>query len=167
MQRRSLNCWKEIATYLGCGVRTAQRWERNLGLPVRRPNVSEYRIVVAFEDELDKWREMWNKAEVSQAESFSVSLDRLDEDLALLQSVVRERARDGKVRSIVVTFAENQAHGDSPIDVKASDKPRLVPKGAASSNKLTGSVKQAESLLSSQVLVRPGDRTPGAQRKVS
>ncbi len=30
-----LNSWKEIACYLGRGVRTVQRYERDLGLPVR------------------------------------------------------------------------------------------------------------------------------------
>jgi hypothetical protein len=29
--------WKEIAKYLGKGVRTAQRWEHEAGLPIRRP----------------------------------------------------------------------------------------------------------------------------------
>jgi hypothetical protein len=33
-----LNSWKEIASYLGRGVRTVQRWERELGLPVRIGN---------------------------------------------------------------------------------------------------------------------------------
>jgi phage terminase Nu1 subunit (DNA packaging protein) len=32
-----LNSWKEIAVYLGRGVRTVQRWEE-MGLPVRRFN---------------------------------------------------------------------------------------------------------------------------------
>lgn len=166
MQRRTLNCWKEIATYLGCGVRTAQRWERNLGLPVRRPNVSEYRIVVAFEDELDKWREMWSKAEVSQAESFAISLDKLEEDIASLQTMVRERAHDGKVRSIVVTFAEAQAQETILTAVPVRDTPRLARNSVASS-KAFGSVKQAESLLSSQVLARQADRNPGMLRKIS
>jgi len=31
-----LNSWKEIATYLSRGVRTVQRWERELKLPVHR-----------------------------------------------------------------------------------------------------------------------------------
>jgi len=32
-----LSGWKEIANYLGKGVRTVQRYERYMGLPVRRP----------------------------------------------------------------------------------------------------------------------------------
>jgi ElaB/YqjD/DUF883 family membrane-anchored ribosome-binding protein len=31
-----LHSWKEIAAYMGRGVRTVQRWERDLALPVRR-----------------------------------------------------------------------------------------------------------------------------------
>lgn len=32
-----LSGWKEIANYLRKGVRTVQRYERELGLPIRRP----------------------------------------------------------------------------------------------------------------------------------
>jgi len=34
--RMILSGWKEIASYLHCGVRTVQRWEMD-GLPIRRP----------------------------------------------------------------------------------------------------------------------------------
>ena len=50
-----LSSWKEIATYLGKGVRTVQRWERELGLPVHRPDARRQRIVMAFEKELAEW----------------------------------------------------------------------------------------------------------------
>ncbi len=50
-----LSCWKEIAAYLGRGVRTVQRWERELGLPVRRPWPGKRQIVFAFPAELDAW----------------------------------------------------------------------------------------------------------------
>jgi hypothetical protein len=32
-----LSSWKEIARHFGKGVRTVQRWERELGLPIHRP----------------------------------------------------------------------------------------------------------------------------------
>jgi len=51
-----LTSWKEIAAHLGKGVRTVQRWEQELGLPVRRPAKSRH-IVVALAPELDKWIE--------------------------------------------------------------------------------------------------------------
>ncbi len=51
----TLNGWKEIAAFLGRGVRTAQRWERELGLPVHRPKGSTRSAVLAFAEELDTW----------------------------------------------------------------------------------------------------------------
>jgi phage terminase Nu1 subunit (DNA packaging protein) len=50
-----LNSWKEVASYLGRGVRTVQRWEQELGLPVRRPRGRSRSAVIAFKSELDKW----------------------------------------------------------------------------------------------------------------
>ena len=50
-----LTSWKEIATYLGKGVRTVQRWEQELGLPVRRPVGVSKHVVLAVPSELDAW----------------------------------------------------------------------------------------------------------------
>jgi hypothetical protein len=50
--------WKEIANYLHCGVRTAQRWETNLGMPVSA-GVSPAQRGYADHSELgrlDRWR---------------------------------------------------------------------------------------------------------------
>lgn len=52
---RTMTCWKEIAQYLGKGVRTVQRWARILGLPVHRPNGRPNGFVLALSDELDAW----------------------------------------------------------------------------------------------------------------
>src|SRR5262245_26059130 len=46
--------WKEIARHLACGVRTAQRWERE-GLPVKRLTNSSHSPVVAESHKLDSW----------------------------------------------------------------------------------------------------------------
>lgn len=54
-QSKVLGSWKEIACYLGKGVRTVQRWERQFGLPVRRPNDSNKGVVCALPAELDSW----------------------------------------------------------------------------------------------------------------
>src|SRR5580704_8643504 len=53
--RRILTSWKEIAQYAEKGVRTVQRWEQNLGLPVRR-HPQNRRSVIAFANEIDSWR---------------------------------------------------------------------------------------------------------------
>src|SRR5215475_3018600 len=50
-----LSGWKDIANYLGKGVRTVQRYERQLGLPVRRPAGKPWGSVVATRGELDAW----------------------------------------------------------------------------------------------------------------
>ena len=53
--RAVLASWKEIAAYLGKGVRTVQRWEGQFGLPVRRPNEKVKGVVYASREELDQW----------------------------------------------------------------------------------------------------------------
>lgn len=50
-----LSSWKEIAQYLGKGVRTAQRWEAEYGLPVRRPKNGRHKAVLAIPEEIDAW----------------------------------------------------------------------------------------------------------------
>jgi len=50
-----LNSWKEIAAFLGRGVRTVQRWERDLQLPVHRIGSGPRSPVYAFIAELNFW----------------------------------------------------------------------------------------------------------------
>jgi hypothetical protein len=53
--RAVLTSWKDIAHYVGKGVRTAQRWERELGLPIRRTKPGRKGIVLAIPGEIDSW----------------------------------------------------------------------------------------------------------------
>jgi hypothetical protein len=53
--RRILNGWKQISRHIDRGVRTAQRWEALLGMPVHRPALKDKSAVVAFSDELESW----------------------------------------------------------------------------------------------------------------
>ena len=50
-----LNSWDEIARYLGRGVRTVQRWERELQLPVHRVGAGKRSPVYAVVSELKFW----------------------------------------------------------------------------------------------------------------
>lgn len=50
-----LSSWKEIAAYLGRSVRTVQRMEVELGLPIRRPKGHARSSVMAIPHELDEW----------------------------------------------------------------------------------------------------------------
>ena len=52
-QSAILTSWKEVAAYLGKGVRTVQRWEKFDHLPVRRVNGSSK--IIVYRSELDHW----------------------------------------------------------------------------------------------------------------
>jgi hypothetical protein len=50
-----LNSWKEIAAYLDRGIRTAQRWERHLNMPVHHIGKGKRSPVCAKVHELNFW----------------------------------------------------------------------------------------------------------------
>ncbi len=50
-----LEGWGPIAHYLGTSIRTAQRWEREMGLPVHHAGRSKGYRVFAFAVDLDRW----------------------------------------------------------------------------------------------------------------
>jgi hypothetical protein len=54
-QLEILNGWKDIANYVGKGVRTIQRYERQLGLPIRRLAGRSRGAVIATKAEIDAW----------------------------------------------------------------------------------------------------------------
>lgn len=49
-----LNGWKDISSSLRRSVRTAQRWERDYGLPIHRQG-PDGELIFAYRDELDAW----------------------------------------------------------------------------------------------------------------
>ena len=55
-----LDSWKEIAAYLGRGIRTVQRWEREEGLPVHRLAHEKRGSIYARREELAAW---WKAAD--------------------------------------------------------------------------------------------------------
>lgn len=54
-QQGRLESWKEIAAYLGKGVRTVVRWEKSEELPVHRHLHERRSSVFAFKSEIDSW----------------------------------------------------------------------------------------------------------------
>lgn len=62
-----LDGWKEIANYLGRSTRCAQRWERNLQLPVHRIRHTDGSTVYAYAEELELWRVSRDEMPVSAA----------------------------------------------------------------------------------------------------
>jgi len=79
-----LTSWKEIAGHLGKGVRTVQRWERELGLPVRRPAESRH-IVVALRAELDQWILALSQPEAAPCCSCSEQLSKAKQTIVELR----------------------------------------------------------------------------------
>jgi hypothetical protein len=67
-----LNGWKEIASFLGKGVRTVQRWEAELGLPIHRLGEKGL-IVQARRSEILAWRESAKHAEALEAPAAAAS----------------------------------------------------------------------------------------------
>ncbi len=63
MPEQELSSWKEIATYLGVSVRTAQGWERERGLPVRRLPGGRGRVSVTAA-ELEQWKRSGDERKV-------------------------------------------------------------------------------------------------------
>jgi len=55
MDSDRLSGWKEIAAYLRRSVRAAQRWEHELGLPVKRVKTVAGQVVFASRTDLDAW----------------------------------------------------------------------------------------------------------------
>jgi tetratricopeptide (TPR) repeat protein len=54
--KRIFDSWKEIAAYLKRSVKTCQRWESELGLPIHRSDESPKAKVFASKDEIDHWQ---------------------------------------------------------------------------------------------------------------
>src|SRR5215472_6199497 len=84
-----LETWGEIAAYLGKEIRTVQRWEKSMGLPVRRlaAGADKQSRVFALKSELDAW---WREHEVLRnAQEIS------EESSASNTSVVAERPQPG------------------------------------------------------------------------
>ena len=51
-----LDGWKEIAACLGKSVRAAQRWERDMGLPVHRLKTPGGQVIFARRSEIEAWK---------------------------------------------------------------------------------------------------------------
>jgi|SRR5689334_11647102 len=119
-ERRILNSWKEIANYLGRGVRTVQRWEAQLGLPVHRPAGKDHSAVLAFSSELDQWLDSrpvrfatnLNPESASDRQSAQVEalLTRSEAVLQRLESILnRADETQRKLAETLDVLAENES----------------------------------------------------------
>ena len=67
MEKQILDSWKEIADYLKRSIKTCQRLERELGLPIHRLEDTPKARVFAYKEEIDRWIE---KTQHSEKETF-------------------------------------------------------------------------------------------------
>ncbi len=87
----ALSSWKEIAQYVGKGVRTVQRWEREAGLPVRRPQGEGKGKVLAFPTEIDGWmHSAFTRNRDGEGSELDALRDRIEQLLAENQQLRRE-----------------------------------------------------------------------------
>ena len=99
--------WKEIAKYLGKGVRTVQRWEQLYGLPVRRTHVGLKKAgVLAIPAELDAWlqsRVVAGRAipDSEQVRALLLRIERLQKENSDLRHKL-EAERKQKARGLTV-----------------------------------------------------------------
>jgi hypothetical protein len=90
-----LSCWKDIANYLGKGVRTVQRWEREFQLPVRRPKGANCKSAVVVDPrDLDAWlASRWAlRASKKTAESLESSAELMELKAAIKKKIDAARA---------------------------------------------------------------------------
>jgi hypothetical protein len=114
-----LTSWKEIAAYLGKGVRTVQRWERELSLPVRRPDNGKH-VVVARGDELDRWVEQLHSAAGRRCCNCKELLEQAHKEAAELREKVAQLEQEILAMSTVTGAGTPKlARNAPPRDFKA------------------------------------------------
>jgi hypothetical protein len=103
---RIFSSWKEIAAFLGRGVRTVQRWETTLGLPVQRPNGYGSNVVVATESDLRQWLSQGGErsdkhrtgTDAASLRKIAEKLDAMEQEHQRLQQILqRMEARFEKI----------------------------------------------------------------------
>lgn len=71
MEKGRLDGWKEISEYLKRDIRTCQRWEKHIGLPVHRIDRFSFRSkVFAYKSEIDHWLETFYTEKVAEKKIF-------------------------------------------------------------------------------------------------
>lgn len=85
---KMLSSWKEIALFFGKGVRTVQRWEKTLDLPIHRPPGAPSNVVLARTSDLEEW--MHRGPSVRKNGAHPINDGKLMSQIAELERDVRE-----------------------------------------------------------------------------
>jgi hypothetical protein len=125
-----LTSWKEIAQYMRCGVRTVQRYERESGLPIRRPTGKSRGSVMATRAEIDAWivaapiretfklsRVMDSQTQTRQLESGVVAMRKLKEQMLALRIETRTAMNllIDRVSAVRLLFPSSSPDGYEPL----------------------------------------------------
>jgi hypothetical protein len=133
----TLTSWKEIAAYLGKGVRTAQRWELTGGLPIRRPSEHPLNFVLAYSHELDEWlhstyvnRDTESKNDVAKLLLLVHALQNELENLRAENGLLRQQLQFTSQAALQPT-SDDYSKGKPREKVGASKKVPTGPTGAS------------------------------------
>jgi phage terminase Nu1 subunit (DNA packaging protein) len=137
MNGEVLNSWKEIAEYMGRGVRTVQRWERELGLPVRRPRGKERSAVLALKSDLDHWLHHTPQGAAGRESSQGIDHLQLRRNTKLLKLHAAEvmaqsqklQARIAESMALAAALKAKKPAPAKPIRTLSADLPVVSPPG--------------------------------------
>jgi hypothetical protein len=112
-RRQVFSGWKEIANYLGKGVRTVQRYEREVGLPIHRIAGKTQGSVISTKAELDDWvsagpmrpEAVPKKWPTKQTNKIGAEFLLIDSHIALTFSGIALEAPEGEKRARTSTTA--------------------------------------------------------------
>jgi hypothetical protein len=114
-----LTSWKEIAAHLGKGVRTAQRWEREIGLPVRRPAENRH-IVVALATDLDNWIAQLATPSATPCCSCREDLDHAQQTIVDLREQIMSLQSEMKIAALALQMNNKVAPVTSVASARSS-----------------------------------------------
>ena len=104
-----LSSWKEIAHFFGKGVRTVQRWEKTLDLPIHRPPGAPSNVVLARTSDLEEWM---HRGPVSRSELEAPSAST---EIASLSSLEREVTHLAQAHGVSVDELQDAETADDRV----------------------------------------------------
>jgi hypothetical protein len=108
---KMLSSWKEIAHFFGKGVRTVQRWEKTLDLPIHRPPGAPSNVVLARTSDLEEWM---HRGPVSRGSEEMLSIDS-EITLMGLDSLEREANHLAEIVGITPAEIEQGANAQDRV----------------------------------------------------
>lgn len=131
--------WKEIAQYVGKGVRTVQRWECEQGFPVHSVFGKTKRSIVAFPKEIDEWLQ---SKEMRESRATGPEMDPLQHSLTELQ--MENAALLMQIEELQKTLSQPlESHHNSPMGKRTS---RLLQTAAAIQEKCSRTLEHSKEL---------------------